>query len=106
MPPLRSPHHPPMLLFCERPTSYRRLCTTNVQDLLRANSLVQHTKNDIITEVKTIVRKEINHDLKDLNTTLTSQHIKLNREVVLLSAVSLFQSIAIFVTNIVMIHYM
>ena len=85
------------------PRSYRRTCTSNVEDILRANSLIQHTKNDIITEVRTIMRKETNHDLKELNATLTSQHTKLNDEVGFLSALCFFQSVTIFFTNIVMI---
>ena len=70
---------------------------------MRANSLIQHAKNDIVTEVRTIMRKETNHDLKEINANLTKQMIKLNDEVGFLSALCFFQSVTIFFTNIVMI---
>ena len=47
---------------------------TNVDDLIRANSFIQHTKDDIIQEVKTILKKELKKEMAD-DTAITNHMI-------------------------------
>ena len=37
----------------------------NIEDFLRANSVIQHTKDEIIQEVKTILKKELKKEMDD-----------------------------------------
>jgi hypothetical protein len=48
----------------------KRTCKNgaNIEDLLRANSVIQHTKDDIIRDVKTILKKELKKEIEYDNT--------------------------------------
>ena len=58
----------------------------NAEDLLRANNIIQYTKDDIIQEIRTTVNKEF--------------EIKIRQETAMLHGICMIQSVSIFFISI------
>lgn len=67
----------------------KRTCNNgqNIEDLLRANSVIQHTKHDIIKEVRTILKKEFKEEMENdrtiTNYMILSQFIATNLNILI-----------------------
>lgn len=67
----------------------------HAEDLLRANNLIQHTKDDIIKEIHTTLKKEFETKLDRETTKLHFFETKLNRETTMLQFLCTLNSLSI-----------
>ena len=73
----------------------------NVEDLLRVNSIIQHTKYDIADEVRASIKKEIDKDISKVKKELHDELLKFSNDNFF--NVAMLQSVSIFYIHILLL---